>query len=125
MSRSYGQRISLLTQQDLPALADAIVLVIRHRGGVAIHDDGSARYVRLSGPGMSVMVRDTDWKKLMPYLADGTLDPTLNPVETEIADNPFVQFDAEWIRLKDPQLRARVLSLLGALFTRRFPTSPI
>lgn len=81
--------------------------------------------MRISGNGMNVLVVEEDWKKILPYLADGTLDPSLNPVPTKITDKILVPYDSVWVNLRDEQLRQRVLSLLQRLFTRSYPTSKI
>ncbi len=125
MGRSFGQRVSLLNSHDVPPLADAMTMLIRGQGRAAIHDAGGVKFVRLSGNGMSVLVLDQDWRKILPYLADGTLDPTLNPAPTKLTDGLFIPFDSAWVNLKDVQLRARILNLLYKLFPRNYPISLI
>jgi len=125
IGRKYGQRVSRLTQRDLPALADALVGVMRGQGLVGVYNGGDTRYVRISGNGMSVLVRDEDWSKILPYLAEGALDSTLNPATPEVTGQPVVHYDTEWVRLKDSRLQWKVLSLLKRLFLTTYPTSKI
>lgn len=125
MGRSYGQRVSLLTQQELPALADAMTMLIRRQGQVAIHDAGEAKFIRIAGNGMNVLVLAKDWLKILPYLADGTLDPTLNPAPSQLGEELFIDYDAAWVNLRDTQLRERIYNLLARLFPRAYPISNI
>lgn len=99
--------------------------VIRRQASVDAHVIGEVPCIRVhnGGRGINIMVRSDDWAKLVPYLKDGTLDLELLPVAEPGVLNPNTYYDPMAGDVWDPELYARIESLLNSLFTIEFPTS--
>lgn len=121
LSRAYGRRIRRLTREDLPQLAYAITIVIRKQGHAEVYDHGALKCVRLHGNGVDVSVLQEDWDKIVPYLLDGTLDPTLTPVPRKVGTDALSVVDLPWIDLRDAHFKDKVLALLTTLFPVSYP----
>jgi hypothetical protein len=119
------RRPKRLRQQDLPPVAKAIVAVIRKksRASVGVHQNLS--YVWLRGDDPGVVVLKEDWEKILPYIEDGTFDPTQTPVPRVVPLDPNVMYDEATIDLQDSYLYSRVLVVLRQLFPEKYPTSDL
>lgn len=100
-------------------------MIFRRQGLVAIHDTSGSKFVRIHGNDMNVLVIERDWVKILPYLADSTLDPTVYPVPTKIGTESHIVVDSAWIQYRDDLLRDKVLGLLRVLFPKKYPRSKI
>lgn len=125
LSRPFGLRTGPLTTRELPQLADAIVVAVRGKGRVSVIDVGGAKWVRIFGNGVDVSVLEDDWRKILPFLQDSTLDPMIHPTKTSLGVDLSKPFDPAWISYRDEVFRSKVLGLLASLFTTAFPTSDI
>jgi hypothetical protein len=114
-----------LTSKDFPEVAEAIVMALRKRGNVSIHDTSGTRYVRISGNQRNVLVLSEDWVKVLPYLADSSLDPNVYPPPSKPKDESLREVDEAWILQGDDILLMKVLALLKKLFPKTYPTSKI
>ena len=121
----YGSRPHRMTRNEVPALARALVGVIRRQARVDRHVVYDMPCVRLhnQGGGINLLVRADDWAKLVPYLKDGTLDVSQFPVDQPVVLSPNTYFDASASEVWDPELYGRIVTLLNTLFTIEFPTS--
>lgn len=115
-----------MTQNETPDLTRAIMGVIR---GQASCERGYARdlpYVWLHGEsGINIIVRADDWAKVIPYLRDGSFDPTLVPVSRQVVLNPPVRFDGALLDQNDQELYNRIKNVLDSLFPVKFPDGQI
>jgi hypothetical protein len=100
---------------------------VRRQAYIDRHVINNVPCVRITndGGGINVLVRADDWVKLVPYLKDGTFDVSLLPVEKPVVLNPNIHYDASAGEIWDPELYARIFTLLNDLFTIEFPTSTI
>lgn len=119
-----GQRAaSPLTDQDLPEVARGITAAVRGTARARSVRQKGENYVRIQGNGINVVVFKSAWEKVLPYLANGTLDPLQLPVEAGFRTfNPVVRFDASHIDRTDP-LYNRVLGVLQSEFPTTVPVS--
>lgn len=123
----YGQRPSPLRQDDLGLLARMMIAVIRGRGTVG--------YARRSGVGVVVLhdnedrkftvLRD-DWRKIMPFIQDGTFSPAVTPAAPRVGyASPEVAYGESVLDRADRFLYDRIVNTLSPLFPEAFPTSNI
>ena len=81
-------------------------------------------YVRLLGRGFDVSILGSDWQKIMPYIQDGTFNPTLVPTAPQTGYlNPNIQYDSATLDDRDQLFYERVLHILQGLFPEDYPTS--
>jgi hypothetical protein len=124
LSYVAGQRLERLTRNETPAVARAMTAYFRHQAQVTTGVLNGVPYVHIFNPGiLSVSVRRDDWKKIVPYLKDGTLDTTITPESRPVVLKPSIQADASVIDDTDA-LYVRTLTLLNSLFTVEFPVEP-
>jgi hypothetical protein len=111
------------TDQDLPEMAKGITAALRGNAKAHVVTRKGESYVRIEGVGINVVLYKRDWLKILPYLADRTLDTQLFPVEAgyKVSD-PLVRYDASHIDRTDP-LYGRVLWVLQTQFTGKIPTT--
>jgi hypothetical protein len=117
-----GKHVETLKQPDLPDLAKAICAYMRHLGVTVhagqAHNIGYVQFQAINGS-FSVVVRQDDWSKIVPYLQSGQLDP---PPETLLPwRNGTVELGN--IAVFDSYYYNRVLGVLRGLFPVTFPTS--
>lgn len=123
--RIGGRRPEKLTNLDLPFLAKAIVMVLR---GLAVASRNTVRdvsYVRIMGESIDFLVRAEEWQLIVPFIQDGTFDPTKYPPPASFPLDPKREYDPGAIDLIDSALYHRVLNVLAPLFPRSFPTSDL
>lgn len=127
LQQADGLRPQRLTRREVPALARALVAVIRRQADVDRHLIGDTPCIRIVnlGAGVNVLVRSDDWQKLVPYLKDGTLDVSQLPVARPVVLNPRVSRDASVVDVWDSELYGRVVALLETLFKVGFPVSDL
>jgi hypothetical protein len=120
-----GARPHRLTRNEVPALTRALMGIIRRQAFIDRHVVSDVPCIRIhnNGKGINILVRSDDWAKLLPYLKDGTLDLELLPVEQPCVLNPNTYYDPMAGDVWDPELYARISTLLNTLFTIEFPTS--
>jgi hypothetical protein len=79
-------------------------------------------YVVLQGLGFAVQVRGEDWKKILPYLADGSFSPT--PTDTAFSNGGVNSITPDTpVESYAPSYYNRVLARLEVLFPLDYPTS--
>lgn len=100
-------------------------MALRKGGHVAVHDTSGTKYVRISGNQRTVLVLSEDWVKILPYLADSSLDPSVYPPPSKPKDESLRVVDEAWILQGDDVLLMKVLGLLKKLFPKTYPTSKI
>jgi len=112
-----------LTRNETPDLARAIVGFLRGQVACERGISGGVGYVWLHGDsGHNITVRYDDWVKIVPYLKDGSFDPTLVPVPGSVVLDPLVKFDGSVVGLADQELYGRIKTVLDQLFPVEFPT---
>lgn len=121
LTRIGGLRPAPLTDLDLPNLAKAIIAYERRQAHVRCGSIRGISYVHLTGLGFEALVIAEEWRKLVPYLEDGTFNTTLTPVPTKVLKP--TTFDANNSDLSDPDYYQRVLTVLRSLFPTRVPHS--
>lgn len=119
--RIAGHRPHRLTKQDVPALARAMLAVIRRQGVLEKYAVRDVYCIRLSGPGFEVLVRSEDWAKVLPFLKDGTIDPLTLPVSQAMVSNRAAYYDASVLDRTEPDLYMRIVRVLDPLFPVDFP----
>lgn len=122
MRKVNGVRAERLTSQEVPSLAVAIVASIRGKCTVQNFTMDGERCIRLFGDGFNVVVRGSDWLKIVPYLVDGSFEPTVIPIPQVVMLEPDVQRDVALVTVLDSHLYNRVLTVLSKLFPIRYPT---
>lgn len=123
LRRASGLRAERLTFPELPSLAVAIVASVRKQCHVQNFVMDGEPCVRLYGDGFNAVVRGSDWKRVLPFLLDGTFEPSVVPVPMRVTLDPNVQFDVPALLVEDAFLYQRVLGVLKGLFPVGFPTS--
>lgn len=119
-----GRRPERLTRSDTPEVAQAITAYYRRQAQVTRGVSNGVAYVRLVHPGvLDVVVRWDDWVKILPYITDGSFDPTIIPEPTLFVSHPSVLADGSKIGNTRDGLYHRILYLLNQLFTVEFPQS--
>jgi hypothetical protein len=127
-----SRQLSTIRTQDLPLLTTAICGF--ERGLVSVercwkHEVG---YVRFFAPGFEVFVLANDWQKVVPYLFDGSLTPSVvapQPIRattnrvggrgTDSNDMADLSTIAQW----DAPFFQKVYATLRTIFTESYPTS--
>lgn len=117
-----GQQVMNVTADDIPALAHAIVSLILGQGRAGSQQIAEVSVVRLIGVDFDLYLRSEDWLKIVPYLADGTLNPLVIAADPLIQDQPIA---SALIEVQNPILYKRVYGVLTTLFTTRYPTTKI
>lgn len=120
-----GLRPHRLTQNEVPAVARGICAYMRRRALVDKHLILGVSCIRISNQasGIDALVRADDWAKILPYLKDGSFDPTVVPVLESVVLNPIPNFDSSVIELRDRELFNRIVGVLNRLFPVTYPTS--
>jgi len=116
------RQVANLTWDDAPYVAKAIVACIRGKSIANPVYLNNVSMVHMQGTGINVYVLGEDWLKIVPYLADGTLNPNIVAYPI-IGGDP--KLDISTIDLQDLTLYQRVVGMLRGLFPTRFPTSKI
>jgi len=116
----YGRRPARLRVSDLPEVAKAIVAVVRGRARSSRYGRRGVDFVHLHGVGVDVCILLEDWKKIAPYIADGSFNPAVVPVARTCVHPGS---EASIVDLTDVDFYTRVLNTLKMLFTVDFPTS--
>lgn len=111
-----AHRPGRLRKQDLPALASALVGYLKGFGRVTAGVAHGLSYVRLYGSYFDILVIETDWIRLLPYLRDGTLGTTVYP-----SPQVEVSATATGADFGDPTLYQRTLTLLTQVFSDAEP----
>lgn len=121
---AVGVRPHHIRKSDCPLVARAIISVIRLQGKARVGVYQNMPYVRLTGTGFDVSILGEDWEKILPYIQDGTLNPSLVPASPKVGYiNPDVQYSSSTLDSKDPRFYDRVLYILEGLFPEDYPTS--
>ena len=115
-----GRRLARLRVVDLPDVARAIVAHTRGHAKSAQYERRGVSFVRIVGIGVNVVVLIEDWKKIVPYLQDGTFNPAVVPVARSFASSAS---EATHAHINDPDFFNRILRTLLGLFPNDFPTS--
>lgn len=119
-----GGRPHNIFKSDCPLVARAIVAVVRHQARVGIGVYRNMRFVRLTGQDFDMAVLGEDWEKILPFIQDGTFDPSLVPVAPQVGYiNPAVHYDTATLDARDIRFYERVLYILEGLFPEDYPTS--
>ena len=93
---------------DLPLVAQALTLALRGRAVVHPRVDHGMHYMWITGERANLVIEESDWLKIRPFIEDGTFDPDTVP-----------KFGAGVDIEQDP-LYQRVLSSLAVVFTKDF-----
>lgn len=114
-----GKQPTPLLGGDLPSVAHALVCAIRKQGRASVGYWRDRPIIHLVGPGFDQYVLGTDWVKIAPYLADGTLDPLEVPT-VNIGQQNFSSDRSDPVY---SDLYRRVYGILVSLFTDTAPTT--
>ena len=115
-----GKRLGQQRLPDLPALASAIVAQLHGEPmSVLVFSESDPPIVRLLSNTFEVVVLASDWRKIMPFLKDGSFNPYLYPIATTPQSENNTPTSPDGV---DP-LYTRVLGVLQMLFPDTYPTS--
>jgi len=121
------RRLGHLFKSDLPILA--LALTAQQRGQCTVWREftHAIPWYRLFSETLNfdVRVRGDDWKKIEPYIKDGTWNVQLVPVEQVGWLHPEQAFDVSSLTVNDRALYDRILNDLEREFPRDYPTSPL
>lgn len=119
-----GGRPHHLVKSDLPAVAKAIVAVVRDLGRAQVGVYRNVSYVRLTGRDFDLTVLGSDWEKIFPYIQDGSFNPALVPASPKTGYmDPNEHYDEATLDVRDKLFYERVLYILQDLFPDDYPTS--
>lgn len=119
-----GERPHRLRKSDLPIVAVAIIAIVRQQGVARSGVFKNVPYVRLSGQGFDLSVLGEDWEKILPFIQDGTFNPSLVPVAAVAGYlHPEEQNNVATLDVRDRLFYERVLYTLQGLFPDDYPTS--
>lgn len=116
-----GLRGRRIRSSDLPEVSRAVLSVVRGVARAEASRSLGLRYVRLVGQGLDVEVLREDWKKIQPFILDGTFDPGQFPVPRKGSLHRSVDYDPAVIDVRDRTLFERILSTLSRVFEEDYP----
>lgn len=120
-----GRRLARLRKEDLPELSRAIIAVVRERARAGVVRVKNVDYIEIVGTGYSALVLKSDWEKILPFVQDESFNPAIYPAEPpgRYLDQD-VAYNEPVLDRADRMLYARIVGILGTLFTEGFPTRP-
>lgn len=117
-----GRQLSAQRTQDLPVLAKAICGFERRFVKVERCFKRNVGYIRLYYLDFEVYVLESDWRKIIPHLVSGELNPQVGPQHV-ISDVTPRGFDN--LEVWDQRFYQKVYSALQLIFTQSYPTSKL
>jgi len=120
LQQIHGQRPFFLRQDDLPVVARALVGVSIGRVRARTDFRTSIPVVLLEGFGVSVVIRQEDWVKILPWLKEPSFYP--EPMTRGARRFAFTSTRRDAPEeLRDPLLYNTILARLRVIFPESFP----
>lgn len=121
LNKHHSARLHSITRQDLPALAEAIVGVIRYRVSISTATVGSVSAILFKGDNVHMLVPVDDWAKLHSKLLDSSWTPDRLP-QSKMFRSPSVHLSSSRVLEHDLSLYRKILADLTQIFTTDYPT---
>lgn len=119
-----GVRPHRLQKSDLPVVARAIIAIVREQGKAYAGVYRNVPYVRLLGEGFDLSILGSDWEMILPYIQDGTFNPSLVPASATVGYlDPSTHYDSATLDVRDKLFYERVLHILQGIFPDDYPVS--
>lgn len=122
ISKIDGRKPRSLRRSDCPIVALAIVSYYRQQCSVLSGTHRHLPYVRFVGRGLDVSVLGEDWEKILPFVKDGTFNPSQTPTSPFVGYlHPDRHYAQATLDSRDIRFYERVLGVLEQLFPGDYP----